>query len=996
MDYSYKKQGLYLSNETSQYLASTKDFYFRSISFKILHAKTNKNKVGIKCKYILDSSKEQRSVGIMLNYSTERSKLKIQKYSKTNNSDHKIMFFMKNILKIIRTYYVKQQEFYDNRMKANLLNHYKKNSNQNSSKNINNLQNKFQTKSFSEPISLVNNSPSKINSPINCPDKKRLDNVFKEKDISGIIDNQKNGRLSENVVWTISNDYYENYNETVLDSFSFTSNEIQKQCFLEKSSNSQEILDSMINQIKDPNPFALTNQEKSHHIAKPKHIMIRNQISLKNVVTNKNYSKVSNYSEVNETTTKFAECNMINNSDTKNYNPGVQHNNKTLNKNYSYNCKNDPVYTKKKSLQESKILKQLGSVKDFTKNNLNPNQDVSIKLPETMNSNLNPVKTKASSNIYKTVQSHSTRNELPPNYRVASTTKKNNLIERSQSPITCTDKSLERQFKLANISNKLSNTYNSFEKKKPNNRLNISKSSNSTVYQIELDVLKNYCHKERLPLTSQNVNLKSYLNEGKKNKTAKLVDNRLKPSNPFNNSNFAVDFIKSPYQTGNGSSAPRKKYSNKNILRIYNKNERKTSKDNIELSQNKISMKKSSLVKFYRSDTRKQDKYTYNGKSIKWEDRSNGQENAQFEIVDERHSNYSSKDDITINTKDLAKTIQNNNTHNHLEPLPKNIKFDQKYAKSNYILDERNFECDTLNLAGNGFESNINTPKFDHAFDSKRKEHYLINNNKNQDYNGKKLKYCIKESDLQLVNQKLPKNLQKNNELSNTSRDKIFVSDKNTYVLPCNYLKNINNDLLKSYNIDESKVRNETKPYTKKGNIDNSQQYKLKSSVSFKKIQHTANGLILSSFTKDGENFKNSQINVINYKNKLNNENALYGNSKITCEPNLFESQLDAPNKISSITLAPLNHNIKRKSEANCKLPQSKKPKKKDFEKLNRILDEFESPYANVFREKEPTYRIKPTYKNEQNCINALKEKIGQPLRKFELKDKLNYNLRMK
>ena len=107
MDYSYKKQGLYLSNETSQYLASTKDFYFRSISFKILHAKTNKNKVGIKCKYILDTSQEQRSVGIMLNYSTERSKLKIQKYSKTNNSDHKIMFFMKNILNIIRTYYVK-------------------------------------------------------------------------------------------------------------------------------------------------------------------------------------------------------------------------------------------------------------------------------------------------------------------------------------------------------------------------------------------------------------------------------------------------------------------------------------------------------------------------------------------------------------------------------------------------------------------------------------------------------------------------------------------------------------------------------------------------------------------------------------------------------------------------------------------------------------------------------------------------------------------------
>ena len=57
----------------------------------------------------------------------------------------------------------------------------------------------------------------------------------------------------------------------------------------------------------------------------------------------------------------------------------------------------------------------------------------------------------------------------------------------------------------------------------------------------------------------------------------------------------------------------------------------------------------------------------------------------------------------------------------------------------------------------------------------------------------------------------------------------------------------------------------------KKGKNDSLQQYKLKSSVSHKKIQHNLNGLVMSSFTKDDPNVKNSQINGINDKNKLNN-----------------------------------------------------------------------------------------------------------------------------
>ena len=108
-----------MSKETANNLSITKDFYYRAVTYKILNNKTQKTCLGIRYKYVNDTDLQKYYYKNLQNYNTEMSHNKIEKTSKCESQDYKIMFYMKKINKIIKTYHQRMDDFHEEKIKLN-------------------------------------------------------------------------------------------------------------------------------------------------------------------------------------------------------------------------------------------------------------------------------------------------------------------------------------------------------------------------------------------------------------------------------------------------------------------------------------------------------------------------------------------------------------------------------------------------------------------------------------------------------------------------------------------------------------------------------------------------------------------------------------------------------------------------------------------------------------------------------------------------------------
>lgn len=139
----------------------------------------------------------------------------------------------------------------------------------------------------------------------------------------------------------------------------------------------------------------------------------------------------------------------------------------------------------------------------------------------------------------------------------------------------------------------------------------------------------------------------------------------------------------------------------------------------------------------------------------------------------------------------------------------------------------------------------------------------------------------------------------------------------------------------------------------------------------------------MSNITKNSEINSSNQFNGLSSKrrphNNEKNDKYVYSNSKISCDKNLFESQVNLNSNQNSYILAPLNNTAKRNIDFNNRLILGKSIRKKSQEIIEKGVPEYNSSVQNAFREKDTNYRSKNNY--IYNTTQKLNN--NQPLRKL-------------
>lgn len=158
MDLSYKTKKIYLSPSTSSLLQDTKNFFYKSIVYQIIH--NTHTTVSINYKHERNYLKINHNILSKLSYIDQKtSKSKISYISLENSKEYKeyrIMFFSQHMMPLVKTYYKNYDNFIDGEIKDKMLRHIKNQRKRASEEDINSHDN-FLLSSLYENKNLANN-----------------------------------------------------------------------------------------------------------------------------------------------------------------------------------------------------------------------------------------------------------------------------------------------------------------------------------------------------------------------------------------------------------------------------------------------------------------------------------------------------------------------------------------------------------------------------------------------------------------------------------------------------------------------------------------------------------------------------------------------------------------------------------------------------------------------------------------------------------------------